>query len=427
MQKLLKILLPIIYVIALFPRIEYGFSFNSVVAYITLLIWAGYIIKIFYKSKQLSVSFKEFFFLLIIFGLKIINCMCINSYTIGLILFVSGMTIISGFYTEHKTRLYWLGFLTIALLPIQEYVQIFLGTPLRFISAEVISKVLTVINISNYSQSSIIFIENNLTNIDYPCSGNSTIGMIFIFVSIIGFCLKTRFTLKTFFILFTSVIVFVLLNMFRMFFLILMNYFNISETVIKILHPSFGLMNFAIIFLCLYYAFSKIKSSEVTKSKHHKGLIPVILLMGIVLLFVKPLFTKDLPKCNNSLIKIDSGLGLTEKEANFFRNHNAIVDKKLLKEDVLKMTVTTESWTSHHNPENCIKGSGMKIIASETIPVKNGFARSVKTDKGYVYYYFTDGKIKTDDYYKRAFVSIFGGAKNWTLVEFFSKEPLKIE
>ena len=82
------------------------------------------------------------------------------------------------------------------------------------------------------------------------------------------------------------------------------------------------------------------------------------------------------------------------------------------------------SWTSHHNPENCIKGSGRKIISSKIIAVGEYFFRVVETDKGYIYFYFSDGLTVTDDYYKRVYYSLFTKSKCWTMVEYSSKYPL---
>ena len=70
-------------------------------------------------------------------------------------------------------RLFWLSILIILRQSVKDYFQIFLGVPFRLISAKVIENIFSLFNIKSVSENSVLIFENNITNIDYPCSGSA--------------------------------------------------------------------------------------------------------------------------------------------------------------------------------------------------------------------------------------------------------------
>ncbi len=108
-------------------------------------------------------------------------------------------------------------------------------------------------------------------------------------------------------------------------------------------------------------------------------------------------------------------LALSAIEEEFFKQTGAVVEKYILPNSIIILKITSNSWRSHHNPINCIKGQGLEVISQETVKIDDYFVKHVKLKTGEAYYFFSDGDIVTDDYYKRAFQSVFSSKKKWTL------------
>ena len=84
-----------------------------------------------------------------------------------------------------------------------------------------------------------------------------------------------------------------------------------------------------------------------------------------------------------------------------------------------------DAFVSGYVSSKSIAGIPVDVMLNKgNLPVGKYFIRSVETDKGFVYYYYTDKVKVVDDYYKRVYYSMFTKSKCWTLVEYSSKYPL---
>ncbi len=429
MQKRLRFILPLLYLIALFPQVQSHWYKSYVVFFIFLMLLIIYSLKILFNSKYFKCCSFDILIISIIALMKFINVIYIHSYLLGLIIFIGGLCSVVGMFAEDisKVRLYWLSFLTILVLPISEYVRIFVGTPLRFFSASFVEKFLSIFGYGELAQSTIINFGNSFTNVDYPCSGNNTILVILIFTAVLGCIFRIKFSAKLVFVMLLSVVSFVFLNIIRILTLIFLFSLKLfSQSFVSGIHLGLGLFNFFIIFVLIYYLFSRSNYKQDTnKICNTQGYSYwYFLVVALLLLCFNFLNIKNPSSPGNSTLNAHQGTSFTEAEIKFFNQHSAKVEKVKMDNNVMKLTVKTCSWTAHHNPENCIKGSGRKILISKVVPVGKYFIRSVETDKGFVYYYYTDKVKIVDDYYKRVYYSMFTKSKCWTLVEYSSKYPL---
>ncbi len=429
MQKVLKFVLPLLYFVALFPLLPETFGNSYTPFFVLFSLCVIYALKILFAGKSFKCSGIDICVILAISLCKIMNVVCIHSYLLGLVIFVIGLAAVTGLFAESssKIKLYWLSLLTVLSLPIAEYTQIFIGTPLRFLSASIAGNVLAILGYNQFLQTTIINIENTFVNIDYPCSGNNTILVIMIFTAIIGFMYRVKLSVKSLSVVLLSIFCFILLNITRILVLVLM--YNsadaIPQDIMSVVHTSLGLINFGIVIILIFYYFSRLNNKwdyEIKSIRNYSYIY--VLVLGFVLLCLKFLNVNNSVYNVFSSIKADNGTSFTEQEIDFFNKHNAQVKKTVSDNGIIKLMVKSCSWTSHHNPENCIKGSGRKIISSKIIAVGEYFFRVVETDKGYIYFYFSDGLTVTDDYYKRVYYSLFTKSKCWTMVEYSSKYPL---
>lgn len=426
MQTAIKIFLSSIYLLALFSKFNFDLSSRGIVFCILFAVWIIYFVQNIISSKNFELKISDFILIIAMLSLNLLNNFLIHSYTFANILFFLCLYLISKIFSPQKTKFFWITILTILFLPIQEYIQIFIGTPMRFLSAEIISKILNITGFSNITQSSILIFENNITNIDYSCSGASTFWVILVFISLISFFFNIKFSKKIIYISFFSLLALFFLNTSRI--LILTVLYNISylkEEILLPVHIGLGIINFIILFcVIVYYLLKTSKETIKSENKHfvNQKFVYVLVLLGLILIPIN-MNTQKFYSEQVSQIKLSDGMKISTEEAEFFKEHKGSIIKS--KENkVIKIKIATNSWRTHHNPINCIKGSGYKILKTKTIIYNNKFIKEVQTDKGYIYYYFSNDEITTDDYYKRVFYSLFQRNKNWTLYEYSSKVPL---
>jgi len=428
MQKILKLIIPVLYIVGLFPVLPQAWGRSYIVFFILFLFCAIFDLKILLSSKSYRCFYSDICFIIFLAVLKILNVIHIHSYLLSLVIFVTGLCVVTGLYAEYSTkiRMYWLNFLTVLCLPIAEYTQIFIGTPLRFISASVVENILSIFGCGMFLQSTIINLENTLTNIDYPCSGNNSILVIMIFATVIGYIFRVKLSAKLLLTILLSISCFIFFNIVRILTLVfLYNLKMLPQEYISVIHTSIGLINFGLVVIFIYYSFKNISDTPIQeRSKYSNCSYLYVLTIALILLCFKFINIKSYDYITKSSLKSFQGTSFTEREVDFFNKHNAQVEKTVLNNGIIKLTVKSCRWTSHHNPENCIKGSGRKILSSKVIRVGEQYIRAAETDKGYVYYYFSDGKTVTDDYYKRVYYSMFTKSKCWSLIEYSSKYQL---
>ena len=272
MQTAIKIFLPIICFFALISKFNFDLSPRGIVFCVLFAVWGVYFVKTIIFSKNFEVKTVNFVLILTILLFKLLNNLLIHSYTFENILFFFGLYLTAEIFSSKKTDFgfFWLTVLTTLFLPIKEYIQIFIGTPMRFLSAEIISKTLNLIGFSNITQSSVLIFENNITDIGYSCSGSSTFWVILVFISLISLFLNIKFSKKIIYLSIFSLFTLFCLNTSRILILtVLYNAFPIKENILSTVHIGLGIINFLIIFCIVAYYLFKL-SKETTKPEFIK-------------------------------------------------------------------------------------------------------------------------------------------------------------
>lgn len=317
----------------------------------------------------------------------------------------------------------WIIILCFLRLPVKEYFQIFLGVPLRLITADILEKVFHFLNIDVITQSSILMFENNAMNIDYPCSGISTVYYMLIFIIIIGIIKHIPFNFKLIINLFLCTILAVLLNIFRVYIIVLLsldiNYIVFADKI----HILLGIVNYVLICLTFLFVNEKNKSENNTKPLNNILVLVFFIILYSCFLYYRNHFPSHTVFKVIQNLKYEN-LELSDAEKSLFLRHGAEVEKYNDGENIV-IRIKSDNYRAMHNPEICLKNQGFKIYSSTAEIIDSKIVRKLKTNKGFIYYWFTNGNITTDDYYKRVFDSFFTENKVWTLIIVYSLKERK--
>ena len=326
------------------------------------------------------------------------------------------MDIFKTLIKDEKTyiRLFWLSILIILRQSVKDYFQIFLGVPFRLISAKVIENICSLFNIKSVSENSVLIFENNITNIDYPCSGSALLYYVLILAVLICLIKGKKPDFKLIINLFICFGVAVFLNILRIFILITLSFNSDLSQFVQIIHVPLGIINFILIALLFYFLLNMNKNRE-QSNKTWKYHALIIYILGALCYGYCKLVPEEKTEYKIILHPVYKNLSLSDSEKSLYKKYGAEVQKYNDGKNII-IKIKSKSWQAIHNPDLCLRNQGFKIINSQTKYSYNKQMRMLKTDKGNIYYYYTNGKITTDDYYIRVFTSIFSKDKLWELV-----------
>ncbi len=333
------------------------------------------------------------------------------------------MDIFKTLIKDEKTyiRLFWLSMLILLRQSVKDYFQIFLGVPFRLISAKVIENIFNLFNIKSVSENSVLIFENNITNIDYPCSGSALLYYVLILAVIICLIKGKKPDFKLIINLFICFGIAVFLNILRIFILILLSFNNDLSNFAHIIHVPLGIINFLLIAILFFFLLNREKAEEQTNKSWKYCAIITYILCAIFYGYCK-LVPEEKTEYKIILHPVYKNLTLNDSEKSLYKKYGAEVQKYNDGKNII-IKIKSKSWQAIHNPDLCLRNQGFKIINSQTRFNDNKQMRMLKTDKGNIYYYYTNGKITTDDYYLRVFKSIFSKDKLWELVIIYCITP----
>ncbi len=336
--------------------------------------------------------------------------------------------------------------LLIILLPFGDYLNVYLGFPLRLFSAYVAADTLTALGYPSMSSETIIVLENQYANVDLNCSGIKGIwsGLAFFVLlswienKAIGFGWLWRFS---FFIM-----ALVAANILRISILVLLgshfSYFEFADLI----HELLGIIGFTL--ACLIGWGLLLTQKTQTESCQQK--VPLnetvkkpssalmFLLFTIVALNV--LYT-PMPKTNeltvNTLLELPEHwsptlVNLSFQESEFFNRNQAQAHKYRFQLDnntnASLIAVHSTYWKDQHDPKNCLISQGYNISNDTTLRLATTqsvrYLDLIKDGNKYVaIYWFQNANHMTDDYSKRIFTSIFNKHNPWVLASMLIENP----
>ncbi len=356
-------------------------------------------------------------------GIHILSCIAFGVATFGL----------AGLYLPVST---WMrsapAFLLLILtLPFGQHLEVFLGFPLRLLSAQMIQGAFAALGLDAVTRESILLIENRMTHIDLPCSGVKSIWtgtLFYLFLTVMeGYRLGVRWL--TGLIALLSLIV--CANTVRIFLLVSLSHGGFPDTLGRSVHVPLGLLGFGLAcgIVTLLGSrwiprFRQEPSVFGHPSSPAQGMV-LLLILGCSLWAHEQRLPDPAGPANRSLLSFPGAkpLALTLTERRFFSEQSGAAAQKLRFEfqglSGTLFLVQSANWRAHHHPEQCIEGQGQAIEHSRTRLIDNGFPYRLVALRhgGYraAYWFFSQGRV-TDDYSARTWSGIREPGREWTMV-----------
>jgi len=348
--------------------------------------------------------------------------------------------------------------LAVLVLPFEGYLDIFLGFPMRLLSAEVAANVLHGLNIATISSDTVLLIDNQAAIVDIDCSGIKGFWIGGVFFCAITWIERYQLNLRWLFIACLAAFLLFAGNVLRIVALVVLDLVLGRAELAQLLHESLGLISFtAVLFLSWHLLrvygtrHKPLRQSAKTPfgPAHHTigvsktTLMLCLLLSGFVLLptsevdsahvntepawhsnFANNQFT---PQPLNPIEKkffVDNG-------ANAFK-FSGIVRSGSNEYQASVLVVFSRNWKSQHIPEHCYVAQGYDITSSqvlkpgESVEPDEASYRELQlvkhivdseTQQSYTSnYWFQSNNQTTVNYSRRIFSQLANRDKPWALV-----------
>lgn len=327
--------------------------------------------------------------------------------------------------------------LIMMMLPFGSILDLYVGFPLRITSVNLVAIFLEFLDINYLSIDTIITIENNSSQVDFSCSGIKGLWAALIFYFTNTWLKNYKIGFKWFLVGTLLMALIVLLNSIRILILVYFDLVVKLPNISDIIHVPLGILGFVFsctitYFLSGYLLINKVTSTNIKKQKkphYHFNIMFLLLpLLQIALSFTlnKQQSLKQNKKVNYFDISFTqtwniNDINLSTEEDKFIKLQGGKLNKFSFLNGTIKGTgfvLKSETWRSHHNPEQCITSGGREIIKSKTLKINsNNTIKEITLDNHQQGYYWFQNKIDTtDDFGTRVWNEIFHQQKDWFLV-----------
>ena len=364
--------------------------------------------------------------------------------------------------------------LMILVLPFEHYLDIYLGFPLRLLSAQWAGSVLQLTQLPMLTVESILMIDNKAAVVDLDCSGINSlwIGMIF-------YLLLTwieRYVINRRWVLIGVALagLLVLSNVFRIVILVMLDLVLEMPELAQLFHQSLGLLGFVISCLITWWLLQKfaLKKENIISEKadlkpqtQYQNTRPkllsssvIVTVIAVFIMLYQPQTLTANPAVNTSYsfsmpAKYDARkIELNSQEKTFFLSNHAQAQKynvqlKLKNKNVTAsmVFVWSRAWKTHHVPENCylsqgysISGKGLWSLTLAT-PASQTNPQSSKHNVRYLAlekpnpvstlhqtgaYWFQSSSKSTPDYSSRVLDNFLHPNRDWVMVSILWDSPV---
>lgn len=397
--------------------------------------------------------------------LYLLNEANIGFHTLSASLFIAYLYGLSGHFLSkaHWRAMLLPLLLMILVLPFEHYLDIYLGFPLRLLSAEWAGSILQIGSLTTATVESILMIDNKAAIVDLDCSGIKSLWIGLIFYLLLTWVEKYRVNLRWLLIAFLFIALLVLSNVFRIVILVLLDLvFDLPELA-AMFHQSLGLLGFAISSIVIWFVLHTFamkidcsSSKEINQTKPFtlkQNITATLVIVSIIITFIflyQPLSSREQPKSdNNRTVTLptkyqSTATPLTPQEKDFFVNSQASAQKYLLKIPVDNKTLSasmvlvwSQAWKAHHVPENCYLSQGYSISDKGVWAMNRKHSlRFLALDKPVNtntskpltgVYWFQSTETNTPDYSSRVYSSLFSPNQEWLMVSILWNEPVTAE
>jgi exosortase O len=344
--------------------------------------------------------------------------------------------------------------LLILVLPFEHYLDIYLGFPLRLLSAEMASSLLKLTQLPLVTIESILLVDNKAAIVDLDCSGINSLWIGLIFYLLLTWIERFVIDLRWALIGLGFMGLLVLANVFRIVILVMLDQVLDLPELARLFHQSLGLLGFAISSLVIWWImqhFAKKRWSNEPASAsrtHHNPLAPYLLftLIAIFASLYQPYQAVAKVATSHELVLPSAyhlrASKLTRQEEDFFVSNNSLAQKYMLDVPVngkiLKASlvlVWSHAWKTHHVPENCYLSQGYSISDKGLWQIKPHYnvrylmlnrpaMRSSTLQNLTGVYWFQSATHTTPDYSSRVLDNLFHPGREWLMVSILWEQPV---
>ena len=366
-----------------------------------------------------------------------------NAYFIDINILAASLAVLAiysalGFYCSAATWHSGLRptLLLILLLPFGDYLDVYLGFPLRLFTAYASADMLSALGYASMSSETIIVLENQYANVDLSCSGIKGVWSGLAFFVLLTWVEAKPIRFPWVWRLAVFVMALIAANIIRVSFLVLLGSYFTLFTYADLVHEVLGIIGFALACLIGWGLLLTLKSTSTTPGKPAPREIknPRFALLGlIVFVLALNLLYTPMPKANILPINTELDLPpqwspqttpLSPQEEQFFNRNETKANKYSLqlKPGLWASLIAVHSvyWKGQHDPKNCLLAQGYKIVDDTTLRLSET-ARvrylnvMYENTRFIAIYWFQNENLLTDDYSQRLFSSLLRKKESWVL------------
>lgn len=341
------------------------------------------------------------------------------------------------------------------LLTSGHHLDTYLGFPLRLYTTQVLERFFQDFHLPAISQDTILILENQVSQVDLPCSGlkGLSCGLLFFWATVTVEEVPLNF--RTYFSLLIFIFFLFAFNMLRMGILVGLTHLGRRPDLATALHVPLGVIGFGAACAGGYGVLKWIGCSGRVSSRARRAwrspewtrgiphfvrndthfrrklrflfhFFPLLLLL-VGLLLPVPHLAKARPVSFQSfstpMMEAWEVLGLSPKEESFFQTQGlrALTKRKFEwqgKHGSL-LVVIADSFRAHHDPVLCLAGGGLHIQSLKTQLIAPGFpirhVRLSDPERVATFWFQSPQKI-TEDFSARVWDELWNGEGPWALV-----------
>ena len=334
--------------------------------------------------------------------------------------------------------------LLIGALPFGDFIQTFIGYPMRLLTAEIVRRGFAFAGAGSFSQmglDTILVFENSVAQIDVPCSGVKSLWTGGLFLIAATWIERRPLNLRWFGIASAFAVLLFAANLARVAVLVGVGQVMGFAQLAELLHVPLGVLGFAGACAAAVLLLKKISAhaSEIveTVSIQHSlyarmlrpGIIALLIAFNLVYserTSLAPEFFRDAHIALPPNL-ITQPITLRPGELDWLMSDGAeAIERVRFRWGSLSgslLMVQSSTWRAHHKPERCFENYGLRVEFTETqllrtnLPVKAMTLRNdALNDQRSALYWFQSKSKTTDDYGTRLWSALSLHPERWVLV-----------
>jgi len=411
--------------------------------------------------------------------LHLINRFTLQIHVISLSLLVGFYFALAGCYVNsgdwRKLQLPTL--LTLLLFPLFDYLAVYLGFPLRLLSANIASDLLAALHFPVFSDSDLLFVENRYLQVDIDCSGSKGLWTGLVFYTALSWIYKRHINIQWLVSLILFIYCLIVFNAIRIATITWIDLILKKPDLAASLHESIGLMGFVLACLIAWFlialprikpdrlGFEKVQAARnilnryievielparLSKWIYHRfdsslaqkwtsanRLGILFLVFAVPGLVAQPNEIATNATVSSPTMQFPLGwasfpVALNDQEKLFFAGKQVAIDKIGFKHGTIEgsmILVSSKIWKTQHHPKHCLQAQGFSVIQDQSTLLANAMRirqlTLLKNNQSYTaLFWWQSADTQTDDYGRRVFSSMTHPSKSWTMISLLIKNEL---